>query len=88
MSSPVLDMTGLKGRYQVVVEESLKDTLGAMRSAGDDPVARENALMDLDASVLQAVNDGLRKLGLRLERRKGPVETLFVDHLEKAATGN
>jgi len=89
--SSVIDMTGLKGRYQLVLEVSLNDLAGmrpAMTSASDDPIARENALMDMEEVVLRRFNDGLRKLGLQLERRKEPVETIVVDHVEKTPTGN
>jgi uncharacterized protein (TIGR03435 family) len=88
---PVIDMTGLKGRYQVVLEVSLNDVVGArpaMPSAGGDPTAIENARMERDETVLRAFNDGLRKLGLQLESRKGPVETLIVDHVEKTPSKN
>jgi uncharacterized protein (TIGR03435 family) len=91
LPSPAIDMTGLKGRYQMVVEVSLNDALEArpaLTNAGGDPIARENAWMDRDAAVLRGFNDGLRKLGLQLEHRKGPVETLVVDHVEKTPTGN
>jgi uncharacterized protein (TIGR03435 family) len=91
LESPVVDRTGLKGRYQLVLEVSMKDLLGARPpepNAGGDPNARENARMDMEEAVLKGFNDGLRKLGLQLERRKGPVETLVVDHAEKTPTGN
>ena len=74
-SAPVLDMTGLNGRYSLVLEVSLKDL-------GDrTPLETEDA-------VLHAFNDGLRKLGLQLARRKGPVESIFVDHVEKTPSEN
>jgi uncharacterized protein (TIGR03435 family) len=44
--------------------------------------------MERDDAVLRGFNDGLRKLGLQLERRKRPVETLFVDHVKKTPTEN
>lgn len=91
LASPVIDMTGLKGRYQLVLEVSLNDlsrARPAMTSAGGDPTPMENARMDLEEAVLKGFNDGLRKLGLQLERRKGPLETLVVDHLEKTPTEN
>ena len=91
LESPVVDRTGLKGRYQLVLEVSMKDLLGARPpgpNAGGDPAAMENARMDMEEAVLKGFNDGLRKLGLQLERRKGPVETLVVDHVEKTPTGN
>jgi uncharacterized protein (TIGR03435 family) len=34
------------------------------------------------------MNASLAKLGLQLERRKAPLETLFIDHLEKNPTDN
>jgi uncharacterized protein (TIGR03435 family) len=77
LPSPVVDMTRLKGRYQMLLDISLNDALV------------ENAsMMERDDAVLRGFNDGLRKLGLQLERRKGPVETLFVDHVEKTPTDN
>jgi uncharacterized protein (TIGR03435 family) len=90
MSLPVVDMTGLKGRYQMSLEVSLKDLFGAPPSLpnADPHAATENAHLDLDEMVLQSFNDGLRKLGLRVERRKEPIETLIVDHVEKSPTEN
>jgi len=76
-STPVADMTGLKERYQLLLELSLGDLL-----------ATRNDDADRDEAILKVFNDGLAKLGLRLERRKGPVETLIVDHVEKTPTEN
>jgi uncharacterized protein (TIGR03435 family) len=59
-----------------------------MPSAGGDPTEIEKARIERDEVVLRAFNDGLRKLRLELERRKGPVETLVVDHVEKTPSGN
>jgi uncharacterized protein (TIGR03435 family) len=91
LPSPVIDMTGLTGCYPLVLEVSLNDLFGGrppVTSAGGDPIARENARIDRDEAILRSFNDGLRKLGLQLEHRKGPVETLVVDHVEKTPTGN
>jgi len=77
LPSPVVDMKRLQGRYQMVVDVSLNDALV------------ENAsMMEREDAVLRGFNDGLKKLGLQLERRKGPVQTLFVDHVEKNPTEN
>jgi uncharacterized protein (TIGR03435 family) len=74
-------MTGWKGRYEMVLEVSLNELPGTQP-------AMKNARVDLEAAVLKAFNDGLRKLGLQLERREGPVETFVVDHVERAPAGN
>lgn len=75
LSSPIIDMTGLGGRYRVTLEVSSESFVGA------DPADMENL-------TLKAFNDGLRKLGLKLEARRGAIETLVVDTVEKAPTGN
>ena len=77
LPSPVVDMTRLEGRYQVILDVSLNEALV------------ENAsMMEKDDAVLRGFNNGLRKFGLQLERREGPVEMLFVDHVEKTPTDN
>ncbi len=82
LSLPVVDMTGLSGRYDLVLEVSLTDPAGVQRKNSEDPKP------DLDDMTLDAFNRGLQKLGLQLERRKGPVERLVVDHVVSTPTGN
>ena len=91
LSTPVVDMTGLKGRYQLVLEVSLRDLPGPRRSipgTGGELAAADNPMADMEETVLKAFNQGLLKFGLRLEPRKGPLEVLVVDHVEKAPTPN
>jgi uncharacterized protein (TIGR03435 family) len=86
LSADVIDMTGVKGRYSVNLEISLNDSVAALAmppDARDDRSAMESAVMEMENSVVRAMNGELLKLGLQLDRRKGPVETLAVDHVEK-----
>lgn len=46
---------------------------------------RENAPPDADAPTLA---QAIQELGLRLEKEKGPVEILMIDHVEKMPTEN
>jgi uncharacterized protein (TIGR03435 family) len=48
--------------------------------------APENAAADSDLPPLTAALQ--ENVGLKLEKRKGPVETLVVDHVEKTPTQN
>jgi uncharacterized protein (TIGR03435 family) len=77
----VIDMTGLKGRYQVdlIVPFDLTALINGPGPRG--PGALQNALFG-------AVQDELKKHGLQLERRQGPVETIVIDRLEKTPTEN
>jgi uncharacterized protein (TIGR03435 family) len=74
----VVDMTGLKGRYQLNLDVSLTD-LQEMRVRSADQATLQN-------ERLRMVQDGLKKLGLQLEQRKAPVEILVIDHLDRAPT--
>jgi uncharacterized protein (TIGR03435 family) len=88
VGAPVIDMTGLKGRYQLVLDVSLNSLPKPAKTSIGDPAAMERELADRDDEVLKRFNDGLRKSGLQLERRRGPVQALVVDHWEKLPTGN
>jgi len=86
LSLEVKDMTGLKGRYAVVLNISLNESFAAAAvppESRGDRAALEAAVMDMETALVRSMNDELLKLGLELERRKGPVETLVVDHVEK-----
>jgi uncharacterized protein (TIGR03435 family) len=87
---PVMDMTGVKGRYQVVLEISIVDFAADLLSRAQvqadgiapgppDPTANP---------IVAALQEALKNVGLQLEPRKGPVETIVVDHLEKNPTAN
>jgi uncharacterized protein (TIGR03435 family) len=78
----VVDMTGLKGSYQVNLDISMADLFAFLTGPGPkDAGTVQNA-------QLSVVQDGLKKLGLQLESRKAPVETVVIDHLERSPTEN
>jgi uncharacterized protein (TIGR03435 family) len=92
---PVLDMTEVKGDYQIVLDLSMADILKAARAAGavppgalaGGPAGTSPADVASDPSS-SSVFATVQKLGLRLEPRKEPTETIVIDHLEKTPTEN
>jgi uncharacterized protein (TIGR03435 family) len=92
---PVVDMTGLKGNYQLTLEFSLADIIARAQAmnpqspsasggaAGASPVPEAS-----DPGGGSSVFAAVKKLGLRLEPRKAPVEQLVIDHVEKTPTEN
>jgi len=86
----VVDMTGLEGRYGVTLDFSLSDAFASAASipVGADPGSSRDPRSDMQNAILKGINDGLLKLGLRLEHRKGPVKTIVVDHAEKIPAAN
>lgn len=83
---PIVDMTGLKGKYDVNLEISMADLLAVARAQGaavppPDPSAEAS---DPGASLFNAISS----LGLKLEPRKTAMAQIVVDRVEKAPTEN
>jgi uncharacterized protein (TIGR03435 family) len=72
---PVVDMTGLKGSFLVVLD--FAGTLGAS-------VATSDGASDPTGSV----QESLHKMGLDLVRRESQTEKFVIDHIEKTPTPN
>jgi len=92
---PVVDLTELKGSYQVALDLSMEDLRNAARNfgvmapglGGGRGAARPPADAASDpggVSIFAAV----QQLGLKLEPRKAPLDLIVIDHLEKAPTEN
>ena len=90
---PVVDMTGLKGNYELAVDFSLSDLVASLRESGIDvPTGPGGGGAGVgaasDPTGDSTVSEALGKLGLRLEKSKADVEQLVVDHVEKSPTEN
>jgi uncharacterized protein (TIGR03435 family) len=96
MDRPVIDSTELKANYQVTLDVPIEAMTGmrfvdkVAAFAGLSPFGARGGVSDSSASdtssatIIQAV----KHLGLELQPRKAPVETIIVDRLEKAPTAN
>lgn len=76
LNAPVLEMTGLKGRYDFII--NIRAHLPTDRKPGDPPPDPADIFME----ALQ------QDLGLKLEPRKAPVEVLVIDHMERRPIEN
>jgi uncharacterized protein (TIGR03435 family) len=90
----VLDMTDLKGNYEVSLEFSLADVMAATRAQGNMPGggggagAAAAAVASDPGGGGSTVYASVEKLGLKLEQRKAPVEQIVVDSADKTPTEN
>jgi uncharacterized protein (TIGR03435 family) len=80
MESPVIDMTGLQGTYQIAWE-----VVPPRPAPGQAPSEVVHAL---NAAIADAITGAIENAGLKLERRKAAVEMVVVDRLEKSPTDN
>jgi len=74
--APVLDMTGLKGKYDITI--NVAKYIGDMQGAGGAPP-------DPLTIIMTCIQE---ELGLKLESRKVPLDLLVIDRAEKLPTEN
>jgi uncharacterized protein (TIGR03435 family) len=82
LSRPVIDRTGLKGRYDFRINTlPYVEAAAAVNGGKGDQVSQ----MDLAGILVTALQN---ELGLKLESRRDNADILVVDHAEKAPTEN
>lgn len=79
---PVLDATGLKAHYALTLSW-YKERRPPMSSTSDAPPTITDP--PPGPTIFEAVQ---RQLGLRLQPKKGPVEMVVIDHIEKTPIEN
>jgi uncharacterized protein (TIGR03435 family) len=92
----VMDMTELKGNYEIALDFSMADMIAQARAQAGMGGGGSGGSADGSAMVAASdpggggatVSDAVEKLGLKLESRKASVEQLVVDHAEKTPTEN
>jgi uncharacterized protein (TIGR03435 family) len=86
LRQPVIDVTGLRGRFQMVLQIPRGDGVSEARAAQAQP--GRPGIPAASDSTESPILGAVQKLGLKLESRKMPVEIIFIDHLEKTPTEN
>ncbi len=91
---PVLDMTELKGNYQVALDLSMDDLKNVARTAGiamPGPLGGNGggqAVLDASDPSGSTIFSSIQQMGLKLEARKAPLQFIVIDHFEKTPTEN
>jgi len=91
LDRPVVDKTGLTGKYDFALDftpDRLRMALppGGPMPGGPEPGA--SAANPADPSGLTIVGALQQQLGLRLVATKGPLDILVIDHADKVPTAN
>jgi len=93
---PIVDLTELKGDYNAALDISMADIIAMQKSLGLVPGGAAPTGGGADTrpadmasdSFGSSVVESLKKLGLKLESRKTPVDMIIIDKLEKNPTAN
>jgi uncharacterized protein (TIGR03435 family) len=88
LKRPMVDMTGLKGRYHMELDVKNTQWDPAALAAAETMAAMSAVIDDSLTALRNNFNPELQKLGLQLETRKAPVETIVVDRVEQTPTEN
>lgn len=86
----VVDMTGLKGNYDLLLDISTEDSRAMSIRAGviAGVVMPPSILAELDKPWGDSLNNALRKVGLTLASRKSLLEVIVIDSIDKKPTEN
>jgi uncharacterized protein (TIGR03435 family) len=89
-ADPVVDMTELKGQYDFVLNFTPEDYRAMLiRAAVSAGVSLPpEALRLLDQGAGDSLGQALGTLGLKLERRRAPLDVIVVDKANKTPTSN
>ncbi len=90
VDKPVVDMTGLTGNYDVLINISPEDFQAMqIRAAIVAGVQLPPQVQQMAAtSIGDSLHIGMEALGLKLEQKKAPLDTLIVDAAEKTPSAN
>ena len=84
IGQPVNDATGLTGAYPLKVHYTLQGVRTG-GSFGATPGDNRDAAPSIEPTIFDALPE---QLGLKLVSKKGPVDTLAIEHIDKVPTEN
>lgn len=94
LDHPVVDMTELKGNYQVAIDIPMSAMLNVARAQGINvpgmPPGAGAGPADAasDPAAVDSIFKSMEKLGLKLDLRKQTFDDIVIDHVEKTPTEN
>jgi uncharacterized protein (TIGR03435 family) len=87
LGRPVLDKTGLTGAYDFILEFTRTETAGPKASGGyREPPAMPPPMPGAEPGL--SIYSSIQQLGLKLDPRKIPMDTIVIDHAEKTPSEN
>jgi uncharacterized protein (TIGR03435 family) len=88
LGTPVFDMTGASGNYDIVLDYSRDDVRNQQVIKLNGGPLPDPSPAQMAVPPGQSIYESLQKPGLKLESRKVPVEIIVVDSADKSPTEN
>ena len=90
MDRPVIDATGLTGRYDIALSLARDDYTAVLSRAAVNTgvVVGERVLRTLDAATPDPFSRPLQQYGVTLEPRRAPVEIVVIDSMSRTPKDN
>jgi uncharacterized protein (TIGR03435 family) len=84
LDRPVTDATALKGRYEFIFGFTVA-SLPSGRFAGIASMVSDPPDAEPAPALLSVLQD---RFGLKLDKKKGPIDFFVIDHVERVPTEN
>ena len=90
LDRPVVDFTGLTGRYDLTIDIAPEDYTAMMVRAAVSQGIRlpPQALQAMNLGSLNPLKAGMERAGFRLEAQNAPLDLLVVESIAKAPSEN
>jgi uncharacterized protein (TIGR03435 family) len=88
LDRPVVDQTGLKGKYEAALDLSLTDAMRMAQKMGVNVPPPAQSANGEASDPGNSLFSSVQQLGLKLEARKLPYDFIVIDHAEKMPTDN
>jgi uncharacterized protein (TIGR03435 family) len=88
LDRPVVDQTGLKGKYEAALDLSMADAMRMAQKMGMNVPPPAQSANGEASDPGNSLFSSVQQLGLKLEARKLPYDFIVIDHAEKMPTDN
>lgn len=88
LDRPLVDRTGLSGRYNITLDISMEDLAGIRSLLSGAEANVDSSTSSKGGNEPASLCTALQDLGLKLESARAPVRRLVIDEVHRIPTGN
>lgn len=88
LDRPLVDRTGIPGRYDITLDISMQDLAGMKRLVPFADANPKSQALGPATEEPASLSTAIQELGLELKSERAPVKRLFVDDIRNVPSGN